>query len=160
MRKTPIIGIMTAVLLLLLFFSGCSSGNTGGATDTTTEKADNVTADSPLDSAIQSNTDSTVPADPDAAVVCTYRDGTYTGNGSGRSPGIVVEVTIMGGAICDISVVSYNDTYVYFDDAADVLIPDIIAAQSTQVDTFSGATLSSNGILQAVNDALSQAVMQ
>jgi len=38
-----------------------------------------------------------------------------------------------------------------------VIIDEIISAQSTSVDTVSGATYSSKGIISAVKDALAQA---
>lgn len=156
MRRMCLLALMQAVILTLLLCSGCSPDDKGGTTQTPTDSNANVPSEKNLDSAVPDNTG---PMPSDSTIACPYRDGTYTGRGSGRSPGIVVTVTITSGTISDISVVSYNDTYVYFDDAADALIPAILAAQSTQVDTFSGATLSSKGILEAVDDALSQAAM-
>ena len=42
-------------------------------------------------------------------------------------------------------------------DAASALVDSVTEAQSADVDTVSGATLSSNGILEAVRDCLTQA---
>jgi NosR/NirI family transcriptional regulator, nitrous oxide reductase regulator len=100
---------------------------------------------------------------PDEQVAETqskYIDGTYEGQATGKNPGIKVNVTITGDMISDITIVSSNDNGDYFDEAAAVIPESIIKAQSTNVETVSGATLSSNGIIKAVEDALSKAVKQ
>jgi NosR/NirI family transcriptional regulator, nitrous oxide reductase regulator len=89
-----------------------------------------------------------------------YVDGTYEGQATGKNPGIKVNITITGDMISDITIVSSNDNGDYFDEAAAVIPESIIKAQSTNVETVSGATLSSNGIIKAVEDALSKAVKQ
>ncbi len=85
-----------------------------------------------------------------------YRDGTYTGTGAGFGGTLTLSVTLSGGKITDITILSHNDTEEYFE-MAKALLPAIIEAQSTGVDVVSGATYSSNGILEAVNDCLDQA---
>lgn len=89
-----------------------------------------------------------------------YIDGIYEGQAAGKNPGIKVSVTIKNDKISDITVVSTNDNKDYFDKASAVIPESIIKAQSTNVETVSGATLSSNGIIKAVEDALSKAVKQ
>ncbi|MBP1744871.1 MAG: FMN-binding protein [Firmicutes bacterium] len=89
-----------------------------------------------------------------------YTDGTYEGTATGKNPGIKVTVTISNDKITDITIISSNDNEEYFDEAAAVIPSCIIEAQSTDVDTVSGATLSSNGIIKAVEDAISKAVKQ
>ena len=79
-------------------------------------------------------------------------DGLYTGTGRGYNGEITADVTIKDRKITDISVFS-NDDRPYFDNAMAVT-DDVIAAQDVDVDTVSGATVSSNGILEAVADAL------
>ena len=84
------------------------------------------------------------------------KDGTYTGSGTGFSGTITVAVTISGGKIVSIEIVSSGDDAAYLSRAQGV-IPSVIAAQSTSVDTVSGATYSSKGILMAIKNALLQA---
>ena len=67
-------------------------------------------------------------------------------------------VEISGGKIASIQIVENSDGSDYISKAAS-LIDSIIAKQSTNVDTVSGATYSSVGIIQAVRDALSQAAV-
>jgi NosR/NirI family nitrous oxide reductase transcriptional regulator len=86
-----------------------------------------------------------------------YQDGTYTGTGNGYRPNTQVSVTINSGKITSIELISTNDTDNFFNRAWSSLKNAIITAQSTKVSTVSGATRSSNGIIEAVNDALSQA---
>jgi uncharacterized protein with FMN-binding domain len=74
----------------------------------------------------------------------------------GMNAMIQVSVTIENGKIVDVSIDSSRDDEPYFSDALTV-IDDILASNSTQVDTVSGATYSSGGILDAVDAALEQA---
>lgn len=86
-----------------------------------------------------------------------YKDGTYTGSAQGYGGTISVSVTISDGEITEITVLSASDeTPSYFNQARGV-IDRIMNAQSTNVDVVSGATYSSNGIIQAVRNALSKA---
>lgn len=87
----------------------------------------------------------------------SYKDGTYYGTGSGFAGNLKVEVVISGGKISSIQIVETNDGSEYIQKASGV-ISQILNAQSTNnIDTVSGATFSSNGIIKAVRNALSQA---
>ncbi len=86
-----------------------------------------------------------------------YRDGVYTGSAQGFGGLITVQVTISGGVITDVTVLSADgETPSYFSRAQSVLSA-VVSAGSPNVDTVSGATYSSNGILNAVKRALNQA---
>ena len=63
-------------------------------------------------------------------------------------------VTVKGGYITAISIDSYRDDYEFFSRAKRSVIDEILSAQSPDVDAVSGATYSSNGIMEAVADAL------
>ncbi len=86
-----------------------------------------------------------------------YKDGTYTGVGRGFRPDLKVSVTVKNGKISNIQIVSHNESKGYYEEPFNVIPREIINTQSTQVDAVSGATRSSNGIMQAVADALSGA---
>lgn len=87
----------------------------------------------------------------------SYKDGTYYGTGSGFAGNLKVEVVISGGKISSIQIVETNDGSEYIQKASGA-ISQILNAQSTNnIDTVSGATFSSNGIIKAVRNALSQA---
>lgn len=87
-----------------------------------------------------------------------YKDGTYYGTGTGFGGTLKVKVEISGGKITDIQIMENQDGSEYISKASS-LINAIISSQSTNVDTVSGATYSSVGIIQAVRDALSQAAV-
>lgn len=87
-----------------------------------------------------------------------YKDGTYYGSGTGFGGPLKVMVEISGGKIASIQIVENSDGSDYISKAAS-LIDSIITTQSTNVDTVSGATYSSVGIIQAVRDALGQAAV-
>lgn len=87
------------------------------------------------------------------------KDGVYTGSGQGFRSVITVAVTVSGGKIAAIEIVSAGDDEPYFSNAKG-LIGSVIAAQSTSVDTISGATYSSKGILVAIKNALEQSAGQ
>ena len=86
-----------------------------------------------------------------------YKDGTYQGSGTGFGGTITVQVTVSGGKITAIDIVDASgETTSYFASAKGV-IGKMLAGQTPNVDAVSGATYSSNGIIQAVQDALSKA---
>lgn len=86
-----------------------------------------------------------------------YKDGTYQGSGTGFGGTITVQVTISGGKIASIDILSASgETPSYFASAQGV-IDRMISGQTPNVDAVSGATYSSNGIIQAVQNALSKA---
>lgn len=86
----------------------------------------------------------------------TYKDGTYTGTGKGFKGTVTAKVTISGGKIKTIDV-SGSDDAAYFGKAKNGIINKMISKQTTNVDTVSGATYSSNGIITAVRNALKKA---
>lgn len=88
------------------------------------------------------------------------RDGTYTGVAEGYGPELTVSVTVADNVITTVQVVSHNENNVkYYGKAIDAVPAAIIAAQTPVVDTISGATYTSNGIMQAVINALAPAVV-
>ena len=89
-----------------------------------------------------------------------YKNGTYTGDGQGFGGNIQVQVTLENDTITDIQVVSAPGEDSAYLSQGQGVISTILASQSTDVDTISGATFSSTGIINAVNDALGKAENQ
>lgn len=85
------------------------------------------------------------------------KDGVYEGSAEGYKSTIKVSVTVNNGAVTDIEILEENDTPDFFE-RAEAIIDDVIDEQTLEVDTVSGATYSSSGILNAVNNALESAV--
>jgi uncharacterized protein with FMN-binding domain len=94
---------------------------------------------------------------PQSETAGLYTDGVYTGTGTGYKGEIALQVTVENGSITAVTVTSYRDDSQYFTRASSQIIPQVIATQSADVDAVSGATFSSEGIIEAVEEALSQA---
>lgn len=89
-----------------------------------------------------------------------YRDGVYTASAQGFGGPITLQVTIQNDTIADITIVSAEgETQPYFSRARRV-ISTILESNTPEVDSISGATYSSTGILNAVKSALSSAAIQ
>lgn len=86
-----------------------------------------------------------------------YKNGTYEGSGTGYGGTITVQVTLQDDTITDVSVTSAPGEDSAYLAQGENVISSIISEQSTDVDTVSGATFSSTGILEAVDDALTKA---
>lgn len=93
-----------------------------------------------------------------SGTVGQYIDGVYTGSGSGFRGTTQVQVTVSNGYITDITILSTDDDLEFFNDAEGSVIAQILSSQSVSVDTVSGATFSSNGIIEAVTNALGSAL--
>ena len=87
-----------------------------------------------------------------------YLDGIYTAEAMGFEGQITVQVTVAEDKITDITILSAEDEEEYLSRAKQV-IPAILEGQSPNVDTVSGATYSSTGILNAVKLALEKAAV-
>lgn len=86
-----------------------------------------------------------------------YTNAVWKGTAQGFGGDIQVEVTVEGGSITDISIISAEKEDGAYLSMAEDIIPKIIDAQSADVDTISGATFSSTGIKNAVTQALEEA---
>ena len=93
-----------------------------------------------------------------AGANAAYKDGSYTGEGQGKSGPVKVQVTVKAGKIASIKVLEQKETPMIFKGAEAGVIPAIVKANGTKgVATVSGATLSSKGIIAATNAALAKA---
>lgn len=133
-----------------------SKGTFNGSTSSDNKRASSNSS-SDKNSSSSSSSSSSSNSSTSSNVQSTYKDGTYTGTGRGYRPGLQVSVTIKSNKITDIQIGSNNETPRYASRPFNTIPQEIIAAQSTKVDTVSGATRTSNGIIMAVEEALSQA---
>ena len=93
-----------------------------------------------------------------AGANAAYKDGSYTGEGQGKSGPVKVQVTVKAGKIASVKVLEQKETQMIFKGAEAGVIPAIVKANGTKgVATVSGATLSSKGIIAATNAALAKA---
>jgi uncharacterized protein with FMN-binding domain len=91
-----------------------------------------------------------IPAPPVVA------DEYYSGSGAGYYWTINAEVGLSSGRIVSIDV-THEDTPGLADGAIETVVKSIISSQSPNVDTVSGATATSRGVIEAVTEALDRA---
>ena len=86
-----------------------------------------------------------------------YTAGTYTATAEGCLSDVTVTVTVSDTAITDVRVDASGETAELGGKAAEELPGEIIRSQSTDVDGYTGATLTSDAIKKAVADCIAQA---
>lgn len=85
-------------------------------------------------------------------------DGTYTGEGKGNGGTLSVEVVVSGGKIAEVTIGDNKETPAMLEMVEATLPEQIVEKQGTDgVDTVSGATKTSEGVLEAVTLALEEA---
>lgn len=100
-------------------------------------------------------TDTSTPAPEGKFPAGTY-EGEAAGFGGEKSP-IKVKVTLSSDTIDQIEYTAEGETPTVGGAALPGLVEAVLAAQSTNIDTISGATITSNGFFEAVNKALESA---
>ena len=86
-----------------------------------------------------------------------YRSGTYEGSGRGLRGSIHVRLGISSGEIMDIEIIEHREATFPGAAAMEELLEMVLETNSTDIDVISGATFSSRGFLEAVEDALEKA---
>ncbi len=84
-----------------------------------------------------------------------FNAGTYEGSGTGKNGSIKVSVEVTNDSIKKVDILEQNETPSIAKDALEKIPQNIVKEQSLAIDTVSGATITSQGILDAVKDALS-----
>ena len=140
-------------LLVVLLMLGSFSLSYGTAKHVTVEEQTEVRSEMKTEEKEVSSEsdDKTEPASE-------YADGTWEGEGLGLNGPVRAALTVEDGRITEIKILERTDDDPYFTDARVELVPKILEQQSADVDTVSGATFSSEGILEAVEEALKHAV--
>lgn len=92
--------------------------------------------------------------DTDSVELDDVADGTYAGTAAGHNGPLDVEVTVEGGEIIDVKILSHEETDGLADPALEDVPQAIVDNNSTAVEVVSGATITSEAIMTAVNTAL------
>lgn len=153
MKKRSV--VTTCMICGLLLAAGC--GNTAAQTTTTTPKAESVeSVENTKSTENMENTESMESvAETETAAATGWADGTYTETATGKEGDFEVTVVIEGGAIASVTIGDNVETRGQI--AIDQLPAQIVEAQSYDVDTVSGATVTSTGIKDAVARVLEKA---
>lgn len=97
--------------------------------------------------------------EPEPEITYKYRNGEYEADADGYAGKVHVKLTIENDVITSISAWADDDDPEYFGDAMNTVIPQIASNVSSDgIDTCSGATYSSKGIIEAARKALEQAM--
>lgn len=135
-----------AILLsMTLLLSGCSGS--GGSSDGTTAAPETTKTET---TAAETTVAETVGQG-------TYKPGTYTASAQGNNGPVELSVTFSEEAITEIAIGKHGETAGISDAAFEKIPAAIIENQSLGVDTISGATYTSQAILEAVADCVTQA---
>ena len=98
------------------------------------------------------------------ACICLYDNAgakpqgeVFTGKAQGMMCEIVAEVTVADGKIVDVKLTGADETPALGGKVLEEMPAEIVAAQSTDVDGMTGATVTTEAVKAAVNEALAQA---
>lgn len=92
-----------------------------------------------------------------SAFAATFTPGVYEGEGDGRNGKIKVAVTLDDKGITEIKMTEHEETDGFWEKALEGVSQAIVDGQTLKVDAISGATLTSNGLVVAVAEALKAA---
>lgn len=84
----------------------------------------------------------------------SYEDGTYNGEADGHNGPLKVEVEVTDGEISNVEVTEHEESEGIADPAIDQIPAAIVENNSTDVDAISEVTVTSEAIVEAVNNAL------
>ena len=145
MKNKSILSILITALICVLVAVGISFGTTTKKVEA--RKVQPRKTEAKADNSKKAN-DSASNGEADG-----YKDGNWEGTGNGYKGEVKVRVTVKDGKITAVDILSNVDDAAYFNNAKGV-ISSVIEQQTPNVDTVSGATFSSVGILDAIYNAL------
>ena len=151
-----IAGVVCGMIFVLVLLLPKGTEENIPVVDTDTESTE-ISEESYASVNDTAETDEDTKTGEETEKVQRYKDGTYTATAYGYDGDITVSVIIVEDVITAITAQSAEEDPWYFEQAEKLVIEAILAGQATEVDAVSGATYSSKGIMQAVENALEQA---
>lgn len=151
-----IAGVVCSMIFVLVLLLPKGTEENIPVVDTDTESTE-ISEESYASVNDTAETDEDTKTGEETEKVQRYKDGTYTATAYGYDGDITVSVIIVEDVITAITAQSAEEDPWYFEQAEKPVIEAILAGQATEVDAVSGATYSSKGIMQAVENALEQA---
>jgi uncharacterized protein with FMN-binding domain len=152
------VGIQAPSLLADAFQQSQVNASTNEETSLTNDTSSTTESSSATDTTLTSDTSiSSLNGQINGLVL---EDGVYEGEATGYRDGLIVSVEVKDSVITSVEIVDHNEQKSrYYTPAIDEIPQAIIDSQSLEVDAVSGSTFTSIGIINAVRDALSQAVI-
>ena len=138
------VSILLAAVIAMNLVACSQSGNVGSGSASATAATQDTIAET------------TTEGTGESPSAITYTPGTYEGSGTGMNGDIVVEVTVTEDTIVSMIVKEHQETPGHSDPALEQIPEAVVRYQSLGVDSVSGATMTSNGLLAAAANALEQ----
>lgn len=132
--------IAVVFMLVIAVITGCSKN--------TTQKEDTLEPESSNETTAEA-----VSGEETASI----KDGTYETSAKGKDGDIKVQTVIEGGKITNVTILESGETAGISDGAIEQIPKSIVANNSVNVDAVSGATTTSDAIIEAVKEAIVQA---
>ena len=146
------------ILLVVLLFIALLAVGCGGENKETEPNDNQPGQEQPADGNEPADDPAEEPTeDPVSSGDAPLTDGVYEGIGVGYNGDIKIEVTVNGGSVTTIEVVEAYETEGIGGATLPELIDAAIKSQSTDLEAVSGATVTSEGFVAALENALSQA---
>ncbi len=151
MKKRSLCCTMLAMAMVL---GGCQSGT---GQETQTETAAESVSQSAAETEEVTEATETSSQPENGLQEAGYKEGVYTAQAKGNNGDVKVEVEFSSDAIVKITVTEHQETAGLSDPAIEKIPERIVEGQTLNVDAVSGATNTSNAILEAVADCVNQA---
>lgn len=87
-----------------------------------------------------------------------YKDGVYEGSAPAYKNELFMQVTVQNGWISGLSILKTDDDKEYLEKTEAPLLNGVLESQSTDLDAITGATFTSYGLLDSIDNALENAL--
>lgn len=162
--RKRILTACAALCALTLLMTGCRSKKDEGEMTPSPTPITSPNASPDVSPGGMTEQDGTESGQPHATMApnlnnaaVSFTPGVYTASAKGMKGDVTVEVEFTASAIKKIQVLAHQETDGIWEEPVDSIPQAIIEKQSLNVETVSGATMTSNAILQAVEDCVRQA---
>ncbi len=142
------------MLVMAMVLGGCQSGT---GQETQTETAAESVSQSAAETEEVTEATETSSQPENGLQEAGYKEGVYTAQAKGNNGDVKVEVEFSSDAIVKVTVTEHQETAGLSDPAIEKIPERIVEGQTLNVDAVSGATNTSNAILEAVADCVNQA---
>ncbi len=143
MRGKRLLALLLAFIMVAT--AACAKDDSATSQESSAEITDTETSENASEEAEESSEESQAEAGQ-----------VLTGEGNGLNGPILVEVTASQDEITEVVIKDHNESPGISDPAIEQIPEKIVASQSLKVDTVAGATYTSEGILEAVENALAE----
>lgn len=147
--------LLAAVLCsaMILSMTACGNSNNSGGEGAAEQSQETTTAAETVKETVAETT----TAEAEEPAENALKDGTYTGTAAGHNGDITVSVEVKNGVLSGVAMKEHHETNGIGDKAMETVLSVINQSGSTAVDAVSNATISSNGVVRAVREALKEA---